>query len=243
MRDYNADIYQTNCRICDSQTEIWGVVDFNKSCEELNGNYLEYCGVPIYYLKCKNCNHIFSTDFDDWDLDDFKENIYNDDYILVDPEYEGARSKRDVEWFTKAINYNKELSILDYGAGNGVFGQELTNLGYNVVSYDPLWPENTVDLNGQKFDLVTAFEVLEHSPQPYETVLDIQKYLKPQGKVLITTLANDIMQGKRDPTYWYLAPRNGHVSMFSYQSIEILFSKIDMNVKHLAWNTHLAEPK
>jgi SAM-dependent methyltransferase len=239
MRDYNPDIYNKNCPICDNATSIWGCVDFNKSCEELNGTYLDYCGVPIYYLKCQHCNHIFSTDFDDWDFEDFKENIYNDDYIVVDPEYDGTRSKRDAEMFLKMINYNKNIDILDYGSGNGFFEKELTTQGYNIHSYDPLW-EN-IDLSDKKFDIITAFEVLEHSNKPLDTLNELCNFLKPNGKILITTLVNDILQGKRDPTYWYLAPRNGHVSMFSNKSLEILFSKKGFSVKHLAWNTHLIE--
>lgn len=241
MRDYNPELYKKKCKVCEKETSIWGCVDFNKSCEELNGKYLDYAGVPIYYLKCNSCSHIFSTDFDDWDIEDFKENIYNEDYILVDPEYDGTRSKRDVEWFTKAINFNKNLKILDYGAGTGIFGQELVTQGYDVTSYDPLWNNQEINIPEKHFDIITAFEVLEHSPTPNQTIFDIYKYLKPQGKIIITTLVNDILQGKRDPTYWYLSPRNGHVAMFSNKSLEILFSKINMSVKHLAWNTHLAE--
>lgn len=240
MREYNEEIYQKNCIICQGQTYIWGCVDFNKSCEELNEKYLEYSGVPVYYLKCEECDHIFSTDFDNWTLEDFKNNIYDENYISVDPEYNGTRSLRDVEWFTKSINYNKSLEILDYGAGPGVFGKELVKKGYKVESWDPLWGTEISWSKNKKFDLITAFEVIEHSPTPYETIKEMHQWLKPNGKILITTLANDIMQGKRDPTYWYLAPRNGHICMYSNKSIEILFKSVGMNINHLAWNTHLA---
>lgn len=240
MRDYNEDLYKKECTVCKNETYIWGCVDFNKSCEEMNGKYLDYSGVPIYYLKCHNCNHIFSTDFDDWDKEDFKENIYNDGYLDVDPEYEGARSLRDVEWFSKSINYNKSLEILDYGAGPAIFGKELNKQGYKVESWDPLWDTAPSWSKDKKFDLITAFEVLEHSPTPHDTFKDIHQWLKPDGKILVTTLSNDILQGKRDPTYWYLAPRNGHVCMYSNKSIEILFESVGMKTQHLAWNTHLA---
>lgn len=240
MRDYNEDLYKKNCPICENKSYIWGCVDFNKSCEELNGKYLEYSGVPIYYLKCGTCDHIFSTDFDDWDLEDFKENIYNEHYIEVDPEYNGTRSLRDVKMLMQMTNNNKNFSILDYGAGPGVFGNELKKQGYDIESWDPLWLTPPSWDQNKKFDIITAFEVLEHSPNPKQTLLDMHKWLKPDGKILITTLVNDIMQGKRDPTYWYLSPRNGHVSMFSNQSLEKLFKTVNMKVQHLAWNTHLA---
>ncbi len=239
MRDYDSEIYKKLCPICNNSSIIWGCVDFNKSCEELNEKYLEYSGVPIYYLKCSNCNHIFSSDFDDWDFEDFKENIYNEEYILVDPEYNGTRSKRDAQNFINLIN-NKSYKILDYGSGNNFFEKELTDKGYNVESFDPLF-HDIKKFKNKKYDVITAFEVLEHSNKPVDTLNEIYSFLKPNGKILITTLVNDILQGKRDPNYWYLAPRNGHVAMFSNKSLEILFSKVGMKVKHLAWNTHLIE--
>lgn len=240
MRDYDENLYKKSCPVCNSETYIWGCTDFNKSCEELNGTYLDYCGVPIYYLKCHSCEHLFTTDFDDWDLEDFQENIYNENYIEVDPEYNGQRSLRDKEMFVQLINHNKSLEILDYGAGPGVFGQELKKLGYNVESWDPLWMKEPEWDQNKKFDIVTAFEVLEHSPTPEKTIKEIHSFLKPNGKILITTLVNDILQQRRDPAYWYIAPRNGHVCMYSNKSLEKLFSLVGMNVKHLAWNTHLA---
>lgn len=215
-------------------------MDFNKSCEEHNGKYLEYCGIPVYYLKCNHCDHIFTSDFDHWTKEEFKENIYNSEYLSVDPEYNGERSRRDVEWFSKAISYNKNIEILDYGAGPAVFGSELVKQGFKVDSWDPMWDAPISWPQNKKFDLITAFEVLEHSPTPKETIKEMQQWLKPTGQILITTLVNDILQGKRDPTYWYLSPRNGHVAMFSNKSIEELFSSIGMKVQHLAWNTHLA---
>lgn len=240
MKPYDSEIYKKPCTVCGNETSIWGVVDFNKSCEEQNGTYLDYCGVAIYYLKCNHCNHLFTPDFDDWSKEDFLDNIYNEDYLLVDPEYNGARSLRDVEWFSRAIGYNKNISILDYGAGPAVFGSELLKQGYQIESWDPMWNKPVSWDQNKRFDMITAFEVLEHSPTPKETLKEMIQWLKPGGQILITTLSNDILQGKRDPTYWYLAPRNGHVSMFSNKSLEELFSTVGMKVQHLAWNTHLA---
>jgi len=240
MKPYDPELYKKPCPVCNSESSIWGCVDFNKTCEENNGTYLEYAGVAVYYLQCTKCQHLFTPDFDDWDKEDFLSNIYNDDYILADPEYSGVRSLRDVEWFTKAIQNDKSLEILDFGAGPAVFGKELIKRGYKVESWDPLWETDPTWPADKKFDLITAFEVLEHSPTPKATLADMVKWLNPNGRILITTLANDILQGRRDPTYWYLAPRNGHVAMFSNKSIDELFSSVGMKVQHLAWNTHLA---
>jgi SAM-dependent methyltransferase len=234
------DYHDTNCKICNQPTSIWGVVDFNKNCEERNGMYLPYTGVPIYYLKCRSCEFIFTTDFDDWDHEDFKANIYNDDYITVDPEYNGTRSINDARWFMNNMRVSKDASILDYGAGPAVMGQELAKQGYKVDSWDPFWDTLPTWDQDKKFDLIMAFEVMEHTPTPRETLADMLQWLKPDGKILLATCSADIMQGKRDPTFWYLSPRNGHVCMYSDQSLDVLFNQVGMKCIHDPWNIHLA---
>jgi SAM-dependent methyltransferase len=228
------------CKICNQPTIIWGCVDFNKSCIEEYGKYLEYSGRAIYYSKCPSCNHIFTTDFDQWTKDDYLKNIYNDEYLIVDPDYGGVRSSRDVIWFTKFLNGIKDLDILDYGAGTGEFGRQMNALGYRVESWDPMWNKPISWDKNKKFDLITAFEVIEHSPTPKETLDDMHQWLKPGGKILITSLANDVMQGKREATHWYLSPRNGHVCMFSIKSMETLFATKGMKMEHDGPNVHLA---
>ena len=56
------------------------------------------------------------------------------------------------------------------------------------------------------------------------------------------TLSNDIIRDE-GVNYWYLAPRNGHVCMYSNDSLQILFDKVGMSVQHLAPNTHIVSWK
>ena len=237
----NNQIYQNvKCKICENKTSIFGVVDFNKSCEEMKGiRALPYCGTPVYYHQCTHCKFIFTIDFDNWSIDDFITNVYNDEYTLVDPEYTEIRPKNLSQWMLPLLNNNKELSILDYGAGTAVFGNELNKLGYNVDSWDPLWNKDPEFPKEKKFDVITAFEVLEHSPTPLETAKEIVSFSKPgEGQIVIHTLASDIIRNE-GVNYWYIAPRNGHVCMHSNLSIDILFENLGMTVAHLAPNTHI----
>ena len=98
----------------------------------------------------------------------------------------------------------------------------------------PSWHE------GKKFDFIMAFEVMEHTPTPTETIREMKQWLKPNGSMIIGTLSNDIMEGKRDINHWYLSPRNGHVCMYSNRSLDELFSQIGMTVTHYPWNIHIA---
>ena len=243
MKDNYTNYHGMKCKICAGETSIWGCVDFNKSCEERNGMYLPYTGVAIYYLKCNDCDFLFTPDFDEWTKEDFKDNIYNDDYITVDPEYNGKRSINDAKYFVERLRISKDLDILDYGAGPAVLGAELNQQGYRVESWDPMWGIEPTWPRGKLFDLVMAWEVMEHTPTPKETLAEIMSYLKPNGAVLLCTLSTGIMQGKRDPTFWYLSPRNGHVCMYSDRSLDKLFDTVGMQVQHDPWSIHIATKK
>ena len=229
------------CKICYHDTSIWGCVDSNKSCEENNGFYLPYTGNAIYYLKCNHCSYLFTVDYDHWSIEDYKNNIYNDDYIKVDPEYaNGARSFGQAQLIMNNQTFPKHQNVLDYGAGNGLLGSILNENGYNVESWDPMWGKAPSWHEGKKFDFIMAFEVMEHTPTPTETIREMKQWLKPNGSMIIGTLSNDIMEGKRDINHWYLSPRNGHVCMYSNRSLDELFSQIGMTVTHYPWNIHIA---
>src|SRR5579862_8474179 len=131
------------CKICRGKAQMYGVVDFNKSCEESKGNVLPPANIPIYYRRCAECGFLFTESFDDWTLKDFKAHIYDEDYAKVDPDYEEERP----EGLRKMLHARfpdlpKDLRILDYGGGNGSLTAKLREDGFkNVKAYDPLTPK------------------------------------------------------------------------------------------------------
>jgi hypothetical protein len=83
----------TPCKICGGAAELYGVVDFHKSCAEADGVRLRLSGVPVYYRRCATCEFLFTDAFDDWSHDQFKAHIYNEGYLTVDPSYQTARPR------------------------------------------------------------------------------------------------------------------------------------------------------
>lgn len=232
------------CKICDGETSILGVKDFNRNCEEEKGKrVLPLIGHGIYYHQCNSCQFIFSTDFDQWSKEDFLKNIYNEEYLKVDPEYSGKRPRDCVGWFSPMLGGDKETSILDYGAGDDVFSKELRAQGYNAVGWDPMWTTKPSFEKGTTFDVVTAFEVLEHTPTPYETLKELISFVKPEtGQIVFSTLINDII-GNAGAEYWYISPRNGHVCMHSIKSLQFMFDKLGMEVQSFSASQHVASWK
>jgi len=110
--------------------------------------------------------------------------------------------------------------MLDYGSGAGVFVTRMRELGFrSIEGYDPFSSPSRP--KGQ-FDIITCFEVIEHTADPCGTLADIVSLLKPDGCVVLSqTLQPDNILSLRG-AWWYLAPRNGHISTYTAQALETL---------------------
>ncbi len=226
------------CKVCDGRIHVVGHKDFSVSC---NSAPLPQTQIPIIYYRCEVCGFLFTPAFDDWQVEDFKEHIYNDEYAQVDPEYELARPMREAH---RVINrlavLPNMLSVLDYGGGNGQFAKTLRDHGCNAVCYDPLVPE-FAELPYGTSDLVTCFECIEHVPEPHYAANMMANLVKQNGVIhVMTGLTDQSWPDISALNWWYVAPRNGHVSIHSRQSITHLFATYGMQVDLIADNQVLA---
>ena len=169
------------CKICGGPAALYGVVDFHKSCAE--GHHaarFALSGVPIYYRRCASCKFLFTDAFDDWSIEHFKTYIYNDEYRMVDPDYETVRPTANAENVVRLWGAIKGQSrLLDYGGGNDTFCAALREHGFPVaLSYDPMVPQYAQRPEG-KFNLVTCFETIEHLPDPNAGIMRRSLNLPP----------------------------------------------------------------
>lgn len=175
----------TNCKVCLSESVLFDVVDFNKCCSDTDWYQHGLSGVPVYYFRCLKCNFIFSRDFDLWNQSEFSTKIYNSDYIKYDPEYVSIRPSRIAEYFTEKLSsLDENLTLLDFGSGSGVFADNLLNDKITACSYDPFSsPDKPVGL----YDIVTCFEVVEHSADPEGVFAEIFSFMKDDGVLVFST--------------------------------------------------------
>ncbi|MDP9172959.1 MAG: class I SAM-dependent methyltransferase [Planctomycetota bacterium] len=227
------------CKCCHGEARIFGVVDFNQTCAQRTPRALDACGVPVYYHRCLSCGFLFTTAFDNFATEDFAKFIYNEDYKLVDPEYAEARPRRIAFLVSKMFELSRHLRVLDYGGGNGAAARFLRDYGFtNISIYDPFVPEFSVRPQGQ-FDLILSFEVVEHSPHPCKIFTEMDSLLAPTGMILFSTLLQPPEIDREGVNWWYVGPRNGHVSIYTNQALAKLSSQLKFKLKSFSEDLHL----
>jgi hypothetical protein len=229
------------CKICNNETELHGCVDANRSCEIQRGAFPALSGVPIYYQRCLTCGFLFTTAFDGWSLDDFRNRIYDTGYAAADPDYAtGSRARRNAVLTAEFMRRFSTCRVLDYGGGDGTLATSLRERGLDAHSWDLLLDGRSALPPTGTFPLVTAFEVFEHSPTPIETALDALSMVEKKGRLLFSTLLLDRLP-RFSTDHWYIAPRNGHVSLHTRLSLQRLFSSLGWGVRSFDSHLHLAE--
>lgn len=228
------------CPVCDGPSLPLDVVDFNKSCEELHGKYLPIVGFPVYYALCSECGFCFAPEFSEWTLEDFASKIYNSDYAQVDPDYDNARPRQNAKNLTEWLgDYGQGIRHVDYGGGNGLLSQLLRDLGWRSISYDPFVHGQLRPKELGQFELVTAFEVFEHVPDVQKLASELSSLLAEDGIILFSTLLSDGNLGPHQRlSWWYASPRNGHISLFSRDSLAILGAGHGLSFGSLSQSFH-----
>ncbi len=224
------------CKICEGPSGLFGLVDFSKNCEEITDIALS--GLPVYYRRCRNCGFIYTTDFDHWTAEDWSANVYNDDYITFDPEYVEKRPAQNAKMLINTFKpRTPPVRLLDYGSGTGHLAKILNESGFDAADFDPF-----VDPKARPqglFDVVTAFEVMEHTPTPLDTLRDIASFLNPNGVIIYSTTVAPPIITTVGVAWKYISPRNGHVSIHTTESLQILHSQVGLNFSSFSNAFHI----
>lgn len=227
-----------SCPICSGETHLQDQIDLNISCgdnynkrHEETGTLFPLSGTLINYFSCPDCFFTFAPEFQEWSEQEFLEKIYNDDYIKVDSDYLEVRPQSGFKILKQLFSEQKHLiKHLDYGGGNGKLTSLLKEDGWDSETYDP-FPASNLNLNDLgRFNLITAYEVFEHVPDVHVLMKNLTEVMSDDCLILFSTMVSDgnIKKNSRI-TWWYAAPRNGHISLFSTKSLALLSTKYKMN--------------
>lgn len=115
--------------------------------------------------------------------------------------YSYGQNERQVNYIIKILAQEKKGKLLDVGAFNGRVVSELKKLGFKVEACDIdtsnfLYPDIRIkkaDLMrklpypNSSFDIVACSEVLEHIENPWHAIRELNRVLKKNGILLVTT--------------------------------------------------------
>jgi hypothetical protein len=232
----------TKCKICGEASESFATVASGKHCNlQLPAAAPDFDN-PVEYYRCTSCNFIFTNFLDSYSPVELKSQIYNDNYVNFDPLYPEIRPKINARFLTALLQdcfpNGERPNVLDYGAGNGVLSA-LVGGGFTIMNYDALNPDFDV-LPQDPIDVIFSAEVVEHMPFPKMFVADWSAALSEFGCVIFSTKLQpsdiDVVRGD----WWYLGPRNGHVSLYSDKSLRKLCALADLHFQSLTEDWHIA---
>jgi len=193
---------------------------------------------PREYLlrRCDSCQFVFVAD--PW-LD--YDHIYSEDYYngrgadtklnYVGEVQHPTRTVRQYEWrgvlerVRTLTPIAQDTTWLDFGCGTGGLVQYLRSEGIDAMGFEQGWCAELLRNNGTPtiaeddfdqyqghFDIVSAVEVIEHTPDPVALLRSIRRLLKPGGLFFLTT-------GNAQPyhdriTKWRYVTPEVHISYF-----------------------------
>ena len=218
------------CKICRAESIPYDVVDFNKSCA--SPDYPPAMSmIPVIYRKCQECGFIYTDFFDDFSADQWTRYVYNEDYIKVDPEYASIRPRQNASSLACFLTRPKESVIgLDYGGGNGLTAALLRRQGWIYDSFDPFGYTDILPERIGRYNFCTAIEVFEHSTDPVGLLQGLLEKASPDRLIVVITTAttDGSLSNHTRLAWWYAAPRNGHVSLYSLNSLDVLAKRFGL---------------
>jgi hypothetical protein len=165
----------------------------------------------ISYFTCKSCECIF-TEEPYWLDEAYQESISSLDTGIM------ARNIGICEQLMLIFNtnFNPNIRVVDYGGGYGILTRLLRDKGIDAYWSDKFC-ENLLakgfEYNGKdKVDVMLAFEVLEHLPNPLEVIKEIMS--KTNCFIFSTELLEQV-DYKSNKDWWYFMPEAGQHVFFS----------------------------
>jgi 2-polyprenyl-3-methyl-5-hydroxy-6-metoxy-1,4-benzoquinol methylase len=144
--------------------------------------------------------------------------------------------------------------LLDIGCGRGDYLVEMKKIGWNIFGVETgyagvltaqkkgvdVFHGSIVDapFSGKMFDFIRMEDVLEHLPNPLETMIILHNLLKDNGKVRITVPNLDSFTFKLFGTYWFPLETPRHLYMYSPRAIRNLMEFTGFHIHDMKIRSH-----
>ena len=160
----------------------------------------------------------------------------------------GIDEKRRNQTVLNLYTYNSDDEILEIGSGRGWFSIELANKNIRMTALDlsinnlnkiksinpkiniVLGDANKLPFDNERFDWIVANEVLEHLEYPEKAISEWKKYLKPNGKILISVPFREKIRYSLCIHCNKKTPLNAHLHAFDEAKLAYIFRKCNMKI-------------
>ncbi len=221
------------CKLCGGFSPPFDSLDFYKYCSPANPFAFGFAGIHVDYRRCQDCGFIFTSFFDDWTTDEFAAYVYNADYPRIDSEYADIRPANIAAMLAERLGPWRGIDILDYGSGSGAFAEHMAGHGFaDITNYDPFSSPTRPE---GKFSLITCFEVIEHTISPRDCLRDMASFLAPGGCIVFSQPLQPADIETVRGGWWYIAPRNGHASIFTADALAHLGAECGLVLHRGDW--------
>lgn len=120
---------------------------------------------------------------------------------------------------------------LDFGCGPGpALATLIEHDGHSVALYDPLYKNDETVLS-QKYDFITATEVVEHFRDPSKEFIKMFQMLVPAGFLGIMT---KMVKGEAAFKTWHYIRDLTHVAFYNRSTFEYIARQFDADVEFVA---------
>lgn len=173
------------------------------------------------FYRCPLCHFIFTNQ--------------TPDSAAQETHYKGQWGNQDETfWKNQADNiiavlsrYGSPRRILDFGSGYGSLTAQLAGRGYDVTPLEPMIHGYLKDQHyPAKFDAVVSVEVIEHLPDFWEELEQLNKVLADGGVMLFATLLTnrfiDAEDAREQFAGWWYKDDQTHVNFFCDWSLAVL---------------------
>lgn len=241
----------TSCKLCDSfnTKKI-----FNAS--NIHGRHVLDLEDKFEISKCNNCEVIFIINIlidPEYYSKYYPQNYYNNELsncvinYLVNLMYKLSVKITERQILENLqLNKKTKLKILDIGCGSGRFltsisndrfdkyGIEINPEGYKICIGKKLkvYNQELKDINFEDnvFDIITLWHVIEHLDKPKEIMVSMQRILKKDGIIVISTPNTDSLGFKYGRNMWFHLDAPRHLILYNRKSLEYLLNRTGFKV-------------